>query len=404
MKNETINKIIMTKKSNSFIKTAVIVALLLLGIAAWPAAGHETTFNGTNAVAVREERSAVANASHEINISFTTGNNTLGNWSVNVTNPLNTNGIQLDSNWINISSEGLTPPLNVVGANNTLLNTDKFSSNNGTIYVFLRTTNATRPYTFNVTFQNLDNLSENVVATENRFVAGPITTITITNLTTSAVANNIEKFEMKATAFDNYNNPVIDAIINLSSNRSQDTITPTSVITNTTIGAAALFNITSTLAGVANITGTNITSNVSGSNTNVVFISEKVTPIGVDINLTGPLVVGISAKDFLAADYRNFNINDPYNITITRLSDGFEEFSTDGVLAGGSKQTIPIDWKPLTKGNYRVVAKSDTTIAAKETLVDMEIVSPIPELSTLALMSAGLIGLFGLTGWNRRKL
>ena len=80
----------------------------------------------------------------------------------------------------------------------------------------------------------------------------------------------------------------------------------------------------------------------------------------IDINITGVPVVGKSTKKILTADYRNFTAGDPYNITITRISDSLEVFTENGILMGGPKQTIPIGWKPHDKGDYLVVAKGDT--------------------------------------------
>ncbi|MFZ3385073.1 MAG: hypothetical protein WA144_14220 [Candidatus Methanoperedens sp.] len=258
----------MTKKLNSFKNIiSVLLALLLLGIAAGPAAAVV----GTNATAVAVTSSAVANASNAINISFITGNATLGNWSVNITNPLSTSGSQLGSTWINISSANLTPQLSVIGGNSTLLRSGMFNSDNGIINVLLNTSNATDPNTFNVTFKNNDNTSENVTVTGLSFVAGPIATITVSNISTSAVANNSNKFAMNVSASDAQNNPIRGATISLLSNRTQDTIAPTSVTTNATTGAVALFNVTSTLSGQANITGTS--GSVSGSNLNGVFVA-----------------------------------------------------------------------------------------------------------------------------------
>lgn len=271
----------MTKKLNRIINITktVLLALLLLGIAAGPTAA--TAVSGTNATAEAITSSAVANHSNAINISFITTNSTSGNWSVNITNPYSTSTVSLlASSWINISSTNLTPQLNVVSSNNTLLSTNKFNSNNGTIYVLLNTSNATDPNTFNVTFQNMDNTSENVTVTGLKFIAGPVTRVTITNISISAVANNSNNFAMNTSAFDAQNNPIRGATISLSSNRTQDTITPTSVTTNATTGAVALFNITSTLVGVANITGTS--SSVIGSNTNgVVFISGPAAKLAI---------------------------------------------------------------------------------------------------------------------------
>jgi endonuclease/exonuclease/phosphatase family metal-dependent hydrolase len=117
----------------------------------------------------------------------------------------------------------------------------------------------------------------------------------------------------------------------------------------------------------------------------------------IDINITGVPVVGKSTKNILAADYRNFTAGDPYNITIVRISNSMEVFAEKGILTGGPKQTIPIGWKPHDKGNYLLVAKGDTiSVSNKVMVIDSEVVSPVPELSSFVFMSIGLLGLFGL--------
>ncbi len=117
----------------------------------------------------------------------------------------------------------------------------------------------------------------------------------------------------------------------------------------------------------------------------------------IDINITGVPVVGKSTKKILAADYRNFTAGDHYNIKIIRISNSQEVFTENGLLMGGSKQAIPISWKPHDKGDYLVVAKGDTISASNKIMViDSEVVSPVPELSSFVFMSIGLLGLFGL--------
>ncbi|MCE8426426.1 MAG: hypothetical protein J5U17_11695 [Candidatus Methanoperedens sp.] len=67
-------------------------------------------------------------------------------------------------------------------------------------------------------------------------------------------------------------------------------------------------------------------------------------------------------------------------------------------LIGGFRQTIPIDWVPKDKSDYLVVAKGDTIVVSnKITVTDSEVAAPVvPELSTIVLVSTGLLGLFGL--------
>ena len=117
-------------------------------------------------------------------------------------------------------------------------------------------------------------------------------------------------------------------------------------------------------------------------------------PIGVDITVTGVPLVGKSTKNILAADYRNFLAGDPYNITITRISDNSMVFADSGTLMGGPKQVIPLDWTPQDKNYYLIVAKGDTVIASNEiSVIDSEVIAPTPEMPTIALMGIGMLGL-----------
>jgi hypothetical protein len=86
------------------------------------------------------------------------------------------------------------------------------------------------------------------------------------NLSSSAVANNTDKFMMILTA-------TRGSTFNLKSNRSQDTFDVSNVTTNNS--GKAIFNITSTLAGRSEITanGTNIDSVNLTDNGNVLFVA-----------------------------------------------------------------------------------------------------------------------------------
>lgn len=102
----------------------------------------------------------------------------------------------------------------------------------------------------------------------------------LTNVSISKVANNTDKFMMNLTAKDAYGNVINGATFNLKSNRTQDVFDPSSVTTNAT--GQAVFNVTSTLAGVALITanGTNL-GNANLTNDKVVFISGPAAKLAI---------------------------------------------------------------------------------------------------------------------------
>ena len=130
---------------------------------------------GNNATATPITSTAVANGTDYINISFTTGNATFGNWTINVTNPLATNGTQLTYDWINLTINATSAARGVLVNNSTLADTGhNFSDDNSTIYIHLNTTIATNLNTFNVTIKNMDNTTETATLTGLKFVAGPV--------------------------------------------------------------------------------------------------------------------------------------------------------------------------------------------------------------------------------------
>jgi len=106
------------------------------------------------------------------------------------------------------------------------------------------------------------------------------TTSRLLNISISKVANNSDKFRMNLTAKDANGNVISGATFNLISNRIQDTISPTSVTTNAT--GQAVFDVSSTLAGVAQITvnGTN-RGFTNFTNSSVVFIAGPAFKIAI---------------------------------------------------------------------------------------------------------------------------
>ena len=120
-------------------------------------------------------------------------------------------------------------------------------------------------------------------------------------------------------------------------------------------------------------------------------------PTEIIDNMTGIPVVNESTVNILAEDFMNFTLGDQYNITITRVSDGVVEFNTSGTLMGLTKETIKVNWIPKGKVAYILRSEANTTADAKIVqVINQKVISPVPELSTIVLLSAGLIGLFGL--------
>ncbi len=119
-------------------------------------------------------------------------------------------------------------------------------------------------------------------------------------------------------------------------------------------------------------------------------------PFAVRINITGIPVIGTSTGDSLKIEYRNFSLNDPYNILII-APNGTKVYYDSGNLSGISKEIIPINWTPSSTGNYTIEAWGRGMIDSTPVYVfDSEVVSPVPELGTIVLLAAGMLGLIGI--------
>ena len=112
---------------------------------------------------------------------------------------------------------------------------------------------------------------------------------TLTNVSLSAVANNTDKLMYRLIAKDSNNRLITGVTFYVLSNRTEDTITPSTITTNDT--GVALFNVTSTLAGPVNITVQDSrNTNKTISNTTGVFTAGppyKLAWFGPDNSLTG---------------------------------------------------------------------------------------------------------------------
>lgn len=127
-------------------------------------------------------------------------------------------------------------------------------------------------------------------------------------------------------------------------------------------------------------------------------------PTEIIDNMTGVPVINESTIDIFSEDFMNFSAGDPYMITITKVTDGSVEFNTSGTLQGLAKETIKVDWIPQSMGAYILRSEANTTADARIVrVINQKVISPIPELSTIALVSAGLLGLIGLARKRRNS-
>jgi hypothetical protein len=262
-------------------RTTIMIAMMAV-VMMMGTASAVTNASHTNAtIADWDAGVIIANSTHNLTIGFNTLNDSVVNgsewcWNINITNP--TVG---DWQWVNISVWNGTDWQSVNGNNTMFLtnvtkkaNTTGWTygidnSTNYTAVISLNTTNSTVHLGgFDVNITNSGNASEWAKLSGLNFTAGPVNAAqsSIVNISTSAVANGTHKMPMLLYAKDTYDNPVPSHTFTLSVNRTEATVAPTSVTTNATGGAK--FNVTSTKAGVHNVSAT---GSVVFSNTQTLF-------------------------------------------------------------------------------------------------------------------------------------
>jgi hypothetical protein len=290
----------MTKKSNNFMKSALvtvtILALLVFGNAAELPGNtvlfNVTYFNGNSVVTLNQSNPAgtlLGGSVAALNFTIKDTANTTVFYNVSFTST--TEGFLLPSLPGNVTNSTFSTTPTLSGGNSSgYVKISNVSVNSGT-ETFINITNIAVPRIMNNSVPNklIINLTVGTNGESYGYAAGTPAQISITlvfdvvsgvnvansnlaNISVSKVADNTDKFEMLLTARDANNNAIKDASFNLISNRAQDTIIPASVTTDDT--GQARFNVTSTKAGLAKITanGTNL-GFANLTNSSVVFVA-----------------------------------------------------------------------------------------------------------------------------------
>ncbi len=128
------------------------------------------------------------------------------------------------------------------------------------------------------------------------------------------------------------------------------------------------------------------------------YDSEVVSPVPglVDIKVSGIPDIRHATSNILKVEYTNFKSGDPYNISIT-APNGTRVYYDNGTLKGTYLEIIPINWTPSSIGNHTIEAWGRGMIDSTPVyLYDSEVVSPVPELGTIVLVVAGMLGLIGM--------
>ncbi|GFO95874.1 hypothetical protein ig2599ANME_0055 [groundwater metagenome] len=77
-------------------------------------------------------------------------------------------------------------------------------------------------------------------------------------------------------------------------------------------------------------------------------------------------------------------------------------YYSSGTLTGANPEIIPINWTPSTTGNHTIEAWGRGMIDSTAMYVyDSAVVTPIPELATIVLVGAGMVGLIMLRKYRK---
>ncbi len=143
------------------------------------------------------------------------------------------------------------------------------------------------------------------------------------------------------------------------------------------------------------------------SKTNLNFGNHYIKILGVEIIGPNQVTLGLSTKDILKVKYTNFSNGDPWNVSITapdgttKVFDSLIKGPFPSTLDGSNPQIIPINWTPSSLGVH-VMTASGRGVIVSQTIVMSKPIEVTPELSTIVLTSAGLLGLVGIGRMRRR--
>ncbi len=125
--------------------------------------------------------------------------------------------------------------------------------------------------------------------------------------------------------------------------------------------------------------------------------------LSVYVNVTDPgyVVVEHNMTDVVKVEYTNFSSGDDYNISVYYPNGTLANY-TSGTLTGADPEIIPVDYTPPVIGNYTVNASGRGMVDSKPVdAYDSKPVEVVPELATIALVSAGILGLIGIRRYKK---
>jgi hypothetical protein len=123
--------------------------------------------------------------------------------------------------------------------------------------------------------------------------------------------------------------------------------------------------------------------------------------LDVNISVTGVGEVGHSIKDIAKVKYTNFSSGDDYNISVYYPNKTLAK-NMSGTLTGANPEIIPVNYTPPVTGNYTVNASGRSIVDSKSVdAYPSGIVPVVPELATVVLVSAGILGLIGMRRYKK---
>jgi len=121
----------------------------------------------------------------------------------------------------------------------------------------------------------------------------------------------------------------------------------------------------------------------------------------VKVQVTGVGVVGVNIMNIAKVEYKNFSSGDAYNMSVYYPNGTLAKY-TSGTLSGVSTEIIPVDYVPEVIGDHNVTAYGNGIVGSTAiTATDSAPVPVVPELSTIVLLSAGLVGLIGIRRYKK---
>lgn len=123
--------------------------------------------------------------------------------------------------------------------------------------------------------------------------------------------------------------------------------------------------------------------------------------LGVFVHVTGIGEIGANIMNIARVEYSNFSSGDAFNYSVYYPNGTLAKFSS-GTLSGVNMEIIPVDYVPVVTGDHLVEAYGNGILGTSDIVAtDSAPVPVVPELSTIVLLSAGLLGMIGIRRYKK---